>query len=176
MPDFLAESMDQGLIEDATIAQNDAQRQQFWHLRESLPEAQNHVGGSIKHDISVPISEISNFLKAAEDAVLKIVPGCRPVPFGHIGDGNIHYNITQPEQMDKQEFLSFWAPMNRAIYDVVKAHNGSISAEHGIGQMKRDYMPEIKSKVELDMMAGIKRLLDPEGILNPGKLLPPEER
>jgi len=176
MPEFLAESMDQGLIEDATIAQNDTQRQQFWHLRENLPEAQNHAGGSIKHDISVPISEISNFLKAAENAVHKIVPGCHPLPFGHIGDGNVHYNITQPEQMDKQEFLSFWDPMNRAIYDVVRAHGGSISAEHGIGQMKRDYMPEIKSEVELDMMRGIKGLLDPDGILNPGKLLPPEER
>jgi FAD/FMN-containing dehydrogenase len=160
-----------GLIQDAVIARSLQQAQDFWRLRDAFSEAQKGAGGSIKHDISVPIARIPEFLARAADVIERICPGARPVPFGHFGDGNLHYNVSQPEGMDRAAYLSLWTPMSDAIFQLVSELDGSISAEHGIGQMKRDALKLYRSPVELDMMRSIKRALDPKGILNPGKLL-----
>jgi FAD/FMN-containing dehydrogenase len=161
----------QGLMRDAVIARSLQQAQDFWRLRESFSEAQKGAGGSIKHDISVPIARIPEFLVRAADVVERIAPGARPVPFGHFGDGNLHYNVSQPENADRATYLALWDSMSDAIFDLVSELGGSISAEHGIGQMKRDALRAHKGTVELDMMRAIKQALDPKGILNPGKLL-----
>lgn len=161
----------QGLMRDAVIARSLQQAQDFWRLRESFSEAQKGAGGSIKHDISVPIARIPEFLTRAADVVERIAPGARPVPFGHFGDGNLHYNVSQPEDADRAQYLALWEPMSDAIFELVSELGGSISAEHGIGQMKREALRQHKSAVELDMMRAIKQALDPNGILNPGKLL-----
>jgi FAD/FMN-containing dehydrogenase len=165
-------ALERGLITDASMAQSEAQRQALWAIRELMPESQKHEGGSIKHDVSVPVSHIPAFIAEATAAVNKFMPSARVMCFGHMGDGNMHFNVTQPIGMDKQAFLAQWHAMNWAVYDVVLKHGGSISAEHGIGQLKRDDMPKIKSAVEMDMLRGVKKLFDPKGIMNPGKLLP----
>ncbi len=172
MEQALAAALDAGLIEDAALAQTAAQEKEFWRLREGLSEAQKHEGGSIKNDISVPVSKIPEFLERAIPAVLKIVPGARPVPFGHVGDGNLHFNVSQPPEMDRQAFLDRWDEVTEAVNEVALALGGSISAEHGIGRMKRAWMPRIKSAAELEAMRAVKRIFDPKGILNPGKLFP----
>lgn len=161
----------QGLVRDAALARALQQAQDFWRLRDAFSEAQKGAGGSIKHDISVPIARIPEFLARAAEVVEKIAPGARPVPFGHFGDGNLHYNVSQPEGADKAQYLALWEPMSDAIFELVSELGGSISAEHGIGQMKRDALRLHKTPVELDMMRTIKQALDPKGILNPGKLL-----
>jgi FAD/FMN-containing dehydrogenase len=158
---------------DAVIATNDTQRAQFWALRENMSEAQKREGASIKHDISVPVSAIPAFLEKATAAVLKAVPGARPVSFGHIGDGNIHFNFSAPVGGDQQAFLARWEEIQRIVHDIVHAFGGSISAEHGIGVQKRDQLSRYKSEAELDVMRALKRTLDPKNILNPGKVLPP---
>lgn len=168
---LLETASDERLIADAAVAASIQQSKDFWRLRESLSEAQKGAGGSIKHDISVPIARIPEFLMRAEPIVEQVCPGARPVPFGHFGDGNLHYNVSQPEEMDKARFLALWTPMSDAIHALVADMNGSISAEHGIGQMKRGALQQHKSAVELDMMQAIKHALDPKGILNPGKVL-----
>ncbi|RUO98548.1 FAD-binding oxidoreductase [Hyphomicrobium sp.] len=168
---LLAAAHGQGLILDATIARSLRQAEDFWRLRESFSEAQKGAGGSIKHDISVPVTRIPEFLKQAADVVERIAPGARPVPFGHFGDGNLHYNVTQPLGADRNAYLALWEPMTEAIFALVTEFGGSISAEHGIGQMKREALRRHKSEVELDMMRAIKTALDPKGILNPGKVL-----
>jgi FAD/FMN-containing dehydrogenase len=140
-------------------------------LRDSLSEAQKLEGGSIKHDVSVPISSIPRFIEEAARAVIVAVPGARPVPFGHIGDGNIHFNISQPMGGDKAAFLAQWERVNRIVHDIVHAHGGSISAEHGIGRLKRDLLPHAKQPIELELMRKIKGALDPLGIMNPGKVV-----
>jgi FAD/FMN-containing dehydrogenase len=147
------------------------QREAFWKLRDGLSESQKPEGGSIKHDVSVPISSIPRFLDEASRAVIAAVPGARPVPFGHIGDGNIHFNISQPVGGDKAAFLAQWEQVNHIVHDIVHAHGGSISAEHGIGQAKIDEITLYKSPVALEMMRAIKRALDPNGIMNPGKVV-----
>ena len=169
---ILEKAMERGIVTDASIAQSEAQRQALWAIRELMPESQRHEGGSIKHDVSVPVSHIPVFIAEATAAVSGFMPDARVMCFGHMGDGNMHFNVTQPVAMGKQEFLNQWHEMNWVVFDVVLKHGGSISAEHGIGQLKRDDMVRIKSPVELDMMRGIKALLDPKGILNPGKVLP----
>ena len=161
----------QGLVRDAALARALQQAQDFWRLRDAFSEAQKGAGGSIKHDISVPIARIPEFLARAAEVVEKIAPGARPVPFGHFGDGNLHYNVSQPEGADKAQYLALWEPMSDAIFELVSELGGSISAEHGIGQMKRDALRLHKTPVEIDMMRAIKQALDPKGILNPGKLL-----
>ena len=161
-----------GLVTDAALAQSDAQRSDFWTARELISESQKPEGGSIKHDVAVPVSKVPQFLVEADAAVARLVPGARFVSFGHLGDGNIHYNISQPVGMDKARFLDMWNEMNDVVFEVVGRFNGSISAEHGIGRLKAHRMPEIKSPVELDMMRGLKRMLDPNNILNPGRVLP----
>ncbi len=164
-------SIGENIIKDAVIAQSQSQSLALWNLRDRMSEAQKPEGGSIKHDVSVPIALIPEFIARAAPVVESIIPGARPVPFGHFGDGNIHYNVSQPRDMSKDEFLANWEKLNEAIYALVTSLNGSISAEHGIGQMKQDLMARTKSPEELTLMRAIKASLDPNGILNPGKLL-----
>ncbi len=158
-------------LRESAIATSDTMAQSFWKLRETISEAQKHGGGSIKHDISVPIGQIAKFIPAANARVTKLCPGARPCPFGHFGDGNIHYNISQPEDGNKDAFLAHWEEMQTVVHDLVREFDGSISAEHGIGIMKRDALKRTKSPAELAMMQSIKQALDPNGILNPGKVL-----
>jgi D-lactate dehydrogenase (cytochrome) len=167
--EFLAAAFEKKLIADAVLAGSTAQARALWKLRESASEAQKHEGGSIKHDISVPVSRIPAFLVEALAAAEKLIPGIRPVPFGHVGDGNLHFNFTQPVGMDKDAYLGKWEALNRVVHDIVIAHCGSISAEHGIGVLKRAEARRTKSTVELELMTRIKRALDPKGIMNPGK-------
>jgi len=159
------------IIEDAAVAGSLDQRENFWKLRELLPDAQRHEGGSIKHDVSVPIADIPAFLEEAARAVMAAIPGARLVPFGHLGDGNIHCNVSQPIGADTQAFLTRWDEINAIVHGLVIARKGSISAEHGIGQSKRDLLPKVKDKVAMEVMRAIKQTLDPKNILNPGKVL-----
>lgn len=168
---LLEEAFHDKLIGDAVISASEAQRLDLWALREGLSAAQKPEGGSIKHDISVPVAQIPTFILAANKLVERLIPRARPVSFGHFGDGNIHYNVSQPVGADKDEFLSNWEMLNAAIYELVLDHGGSISAEHGIGVMKRGLLKSVKSEVEMDMMRAVKRAFDPKGILNPGKVL-----
>src|SRR5262249_34113606 len=138
----LAAGVQAGLIADATIAASLPQRQEFWKLREVLPQAQKPEGGSIQHGVSVPLAHGPAFLATADAAAEALVPGARPVPFGHLGDGNMHYNVTQPAGADPEKYLARWYDMNAVVHAVVKKYGGSISAEHGIGVMKRKLLPE----------------------------------
>ena len=171
MEEILAEGHDKGLVLDATIADSLEQGKAFWRIREMFGEVQRHIGASIKHDVSVPVAAVPAFIEQANAAVIKLIPGCKPLPFGHMGDGNIHYNVGQPEGADREQFLKRWDEVNAAVFAVVKKLDGSISAEHGVGVMKRDILPDYKDPVALDLKRGIKHLLDPNGILNPGKVL-----
>ena len=171
LEEILAEGVEKGLVLDATFAESMEQAKAFWRIREMFGEVQRHIGASIKHDISVPIAKIPQFIEEADAAVAKLIPGARTMPFGHVGDGNIHYNAMQPENMSKQEFLNRWSDVNEVVFGIVKKYNGSISAEHGVGVLKRDILHIYKDPVALDLMRGIKQLLDPNGILNPGKVL-----
>jgi D-lactate dehydrogenase (cytochrome) len=171
LEDALHTGMARGLVGDAAIAESLEHRRAFWHLRDVLPEAQKPEGGSIKHDISVPVAAVPDFLREADAVVAALVPGCRPVPFGHLGDGNIHYNITQPVGADTAAYLARWDEMNTVVHAVVTKLGGSISAEHGIGLLKRKLLPDVKDPVALDLMRSLKRMLDPNNILNPGKVL-----
>ncbi|MEA2876673.1 MAG: hypothetical protein QOF14_1869 [Hyphomicrobiales bacterium] len=171
MEAILAEGVERGLVSDAAIAENLDQTKAFWRIREMFGEVQRQVGGSIKHDISVPVANVPAFIREADAAVAKLVPGSRPLPFGHLGDGNIHYNVAQPVDTDKAAFLERWHDVNKVVFDVVLKYGGSISAEHGIGIMKRDLLPTIKDPVAMELMRALKRTLDPNGILNPGKVL-----
>ncbi len=164
--------MEAGLIVDAAIAESEAQHNQFWALREEMSEAQKREGASIKHDVSVPIDKIPDFLSRATAAVLKIVPGARPISFGHIGDGNIHFNFSVPKGGDPAAFLAKWDIVQHAVHDIVHGFGGSFSAEHGIGVMKVADLVKYKSAAELDLMRALKLTLDPKGILNPGKTVP----
>ncbi|MGC1352212.1 MAG: FAD-linked oxidase C-terminal domain-containing protein, partial [Xanthobacteraceae bacterium] len=168
---ILTQGVEAGLVADAAIAESLEQVKAFWRVRENFGEAQRHAGGSIKHDISVPVAAVPAFLKDAQAAAVAVVAGARPFPFGHLGDGNIHYNVLQPVGADKDDYLKHWDEMNAAVFAVVRKYGGSISAEHGIGVLKRDILPSVKDPVALDLMRSLKRLLDPKGILNPGKVL-----
>src|ERR1700736_1801327 len=169
MENILAEGVEKGLVADAAIAESLDQAKAFWRIREMFGEVQRQVGGSIKHDISVPVAHVPAFIREANEGVVKLIPGARPLPFGHLGDGNIHYNIAQPVDADKAAFLERWHDVNMVVFDVVLKYGGSISAEHGIGIMKRDLLPTVKDPVAMELMRAIKRTLDPNGILNPGK-------
>jgi len=171
MEDVLAQGMERGLVTDAVIADSIEQGKALWRLRELFSEVQRHAGGSIKEDISVPVNAVPAFIREANAAVAALIPGARPLPFGHLGDGNIHYNVSQPIGADKAAFLKRWGEVNDVVFAVVKKYGGSISAEHGIGLLKRDLLPSVKDPVALELMRGIKHLLDPKGILNPGKVL-----
>lgn len=160
-----------GLAENATLAQSLDQAAALWKLRESLSEAQKRAGGSIKHDISIAVDRIPDFIAAAGRRLGEAFPDARPVPFGHMGDGNLHYNVSQPDNEDKQAFLAHAGDINAIVHGLVREFDGSISAEHGIGVLKRDLLKQVKDPVALDLMRAIKATLDPKGILNPGKLL-----
>jgi FAD/FMN-containing dehydrogenase len=168
---ILAQGMEEGIVEDAVIAANLSQRAAFWKLRDEMSAAQKPEGGSIKHDISVPVAAVPAFITEANAAVVKLIPGSRPVPFGHLGDGNIHYNVSQPVGANAADFLARWHDVNAVVFEIVLRMGGSISAEHGIGVLKRDELPEVKDKVAIELMRAIKALLDPLGIMNPGKVL-----
>lgn len=168
---LLEQAITNGHIEDAVIASSDAQQKALWHMRESMSDAQKPEGGSIKHDVSVPVSRIPEFMRRAADGVLAAMPEARICAFGHLGDGNIHYNISQPVGADKLEFLGHWREMNAIVHGVALELGGSISAEHGIGQLKRDELADIRQNIEIDLMKRIKRAFDPAGIMNPGKVL-----
>ncbi len=168
---LLGDGVEEGIVTDATIAASLEQTKSFWHLRHSLPEVQKPEGGSIKHDVSVPVAAVPQFIAEANAAVAVLIPGSRPVPFGHLGDGNIHYNVSQPLGADTTAFLKRWNEVNTVVDKIVLDLGGSISAEHGIGRLKRDSLPKVKDPVALDLMRSIKRLLDPNGIMNPGKVL-----
>ena len=168
---LLAEAYDDGLIGDAALAASAAHRAAFWRLREGISEAQKPEGGSIKHDISVPVSRIPEFFARAIPLVEEMIPGVRPVPFGHLGDGNLHFNLTQPEGGDREAFLDQWEDVNRAVHELVVEMGGSISAEHGIGRMKVEELKHFKSAVEIELMARVKAALDPDNLMNPGKVI-----
>ncbi len=171
LEDILAAGAERGLISDATIAASLDQTNSLWHLRMMLAEVQKSAGGSIKHDVSVPVAAVPDFIAEASAAAQALIPESRPVPFGHLGDGNIHFNISQPVGGDAADFVARWGDMNAAVHGVVAKHHGSISAEHGIGRLKRSLLPKVKDEVALDLMRTLKRTLDPQGILNPGKVL-----
>lgn len=168
---ILAQGMEEGIVDDAVIAANLSQRAAFWKLRDEMSAAQKPEGGSIKHDISVPVVAVPAFIEEANAAVVKLIPGSRPVPFGHLGDGNIHYNVSQPIGDKPEDFLARWHEVNEVVFAIVKRLGGSISAEHGIGVLKRNELPDVKDKVAIELMRGIKAMLDPLGIMNPGKVL-----
>ncbi|WP_163559469.1 FAD-binding oxidoreductase [Halomonas sp. NO4] len=167
----LADAFENDVIKDAVIATSSAQSQALWRLREGVAEAQIAEGASIKHDISVPVSRIADFIEAASAACRSILPACRICAFGHVGDGNLHFNVSQPEAMDTAAFMDLTPQFNRAVHDLVADMNGSISAEHGIGLAKRTELRRYQDPVALAMMERIKAALDPEGLFNPGKLL-----
>jgi FAD/FMN-containing dehydrogenase len=171
MQTLLEQGFEEGIIDDAVLASSVAQQKALWHMRESMSGAQKPEGGSIKHDVSVPVSRIPQFMAEAEKAVLAAIPGARVCAFGHIGDGNIHYNISQPIGADKAEFIGRWHEMNVIVHGIVLAHNGSISAEHGIGQLKRDELALVRDGIEIELMKRVKRAFDPANIMNPGKVV-----
>ncbi len=171
MTAFLERGFEAGLVLDAAVAQSEAQRNDLWRIREAIVEAQKYGGGSIKHDIAVPVDKTPEFIRRAAAAVTAAMPDIRPVAFGHIGDGNIHFNLTQPVSMDRAEFLSNWKRINRIVHDIVADMQGSISAEHGLGRLKREEITHYKSPAEIDLMRKLKTVLDPKGIMNPGKVV-----
>jgi FAD/FMN-containing dehydrogenase len=171
LTEILEAGSEKGLILDARLAASLAQANDFWRLREGISEAQKPEGGNIKNDVSVPIARIPEFIARANTAVERLCPGARPLALGHFGDGNVHYNIAQPVGMTKEAVLAQWKTISAAVYEIVLDFGGSISAEHGIGQMKRADLARAKGDVAMDMMRAIKAALDPNGILNPGKVL-----
>jgi D-lactate dehydrogenase (cytochrome) len=171
LEEFLAGQMEEGLVTDATIAASAGQAGDLWRIREALAEVQKFEGGSIKHDVSIPVSRVPEFLARATAAVAAACPGIRPCAFGHVGDGNIHFNLTQPEGADRAEYLARWEEMNRIVHDIVTGLGGSISAEHGIGRLKVEELTHYKAPLELELMRKVKRALDPENLMNPGKVV-----
>ncbi|HRH13731.1 MAG TPA: FAD-binding oxidoreductase [Azonexus sp.] len=167
---WLAGRLEAGAVADATIAHSGTQAKKLWALRENISEAQKIEGISIKHDIAVPVSRIPEFLAQADAALEKAFPGIRIVAFGHVGDGNLHYNLSRPDAQENADFMACLPAVNRIVHDAVHALNGSISAEHGIGQLKREELLRYKSPVEMALMRSIKQALDPRGLMNPGKI------
>ncbi|AXS81449.1 FAD-binding oxidoreductase [Dechloromonas sp. HYN0024] len=168
---WLAERVAAEEVGDGAMAQSETQAKSLWSLRETISEAQKIEGLSIKHDVSVPVSRIAEFLARADAALEKAFPGVRVVAFGHVGDGNLHYNLSQPAAVDNAVLIAHQGAVNRLVHDTVHALNGSISAEHGIGQLKRKEILRYKSPVEMALMRSLKQALDPRGLMNPGKVL-----
>ena len=168
---LMSDAIDAGVVTDAAVAASIAQSRAFWSLRESIPEAQSLEGGNIKHDIAVPISSIGRYIDETSATIEGQFPGVRMVVFGHLGDGNLHYNVSPAPGTTLAQFMAHEPAINRIVYDAVSAHHGSISAEHGLGQLKPAQSAQYKSPVELALMRQIKTALDPQGIMNPGKVL-----
>ncbi len=171
MEDTLAAAMADGSVIDAALAASLAQADDFWRLRHGMSEVQKHEGGSIKHDVSVPVGDVPAFIEEAMEAVEAAFPGARPIPFGHVGDGNVHFNVSQPVGADKAAFLARWDEMNAIVHAVAARHGGSIAAEHGVGILKAGLLPGVRGPVELDLMHRLKDALDPKGTLSPGRVL-----
>jgi FAD/FMN-containing dehydrogenase len=167
----LEEALANGSIDDAVLAESESDRVLMWAGREQMSEVQSREGASIKHDVSVPVGAVPRLIAEGVRAVERLLPGIRPCPFGHMGDGNIHFNFSQPEGADGKAFMAGAEPVHAAVYEVVARLGGSVSAEHGIGQLKTELLRQVKDPVALEMMRSIKRALDPNGILNPGKVL-----
>lgn len=167
----LERGYEKGDVLDATIAASEAQGRQLWRLRETIPEAQRADGAGIKHDVSVPIARVPEFLERAREAVLRELPSALVVAFGHLGDGNIHFNLNQPKDMSREAFMAHMPSINRTVMDIAVDMEGSFSAEHGVGQLKRADLARYKPPVEVDLMRTVKQALDPGGILNPGKVI-----
>jgi FAD/FMN-containing dehydrogenase len=167
---LLGLALEEGLVGDGVIAESGAQAKELWRVREAIVEAQNYAG-SIKHDVAVPVSRVAEFINRATLLVTERLPGIRPMAFGHVGDGNIHFNLSQPEGADRQAYLARWQEFNDIVHGVVRELAGSISAEHGVGRLKRDEITHYKSPVEIELMRRVKRALDPDGIMNPGKVV-----
>ena len=168
---WLAAQLASGLVADGALASSQAQAAKLWALRENISEAQKIEGISIKHDISVPVSAIPAFLATADAALAQAFPGSRVVAFGHVGDGNLHYNLSKPDAQDNSTFITAQPEVNRIVHDTVHLLNGSISAEHGIGQLKREEILRYKSPVEMALMRSVKQAIDPQGLMNPGKVV-----
>ncbi len=167
----LEEAAGADLVRDAVIAASEAQRAALWKIREDISEAQKVDGVSIKHDVSVPVSRVADFIARADAALAARFADIRIVAFGHVGDGNVHYNCSKPDRQEARAFFAEAPEVNRIVYDTVAALGGSISAEHGLGVLKREEIRRYKSPLELEMMAAVKRALDPHGLMNPGKVL-----
>ena len=168
---WLAAQLEGGIVADGALATSHTQAAKLWALRENISEAQKFEGISIKHDISVPVSAIPAFLATADAALARAFPGIRVVAFGHVGDGNLHYNLSRPDAQDNSAFIAAQPEVNRIVHDTVHALNGSISAEHGIGQLKREEILRYKSPVEMALMRSVKQAIDPLGVMNPGKVV-----
>ena len=169
---LLEAALESGCVSDAVVAENITQARALWHVRESIPLAQAQEGLNIKHDISIAVSRIPVFVRETDALLAQAFPGVRLVNYGHLGDGNLHYNVQAPQGSDAQAFLRDQeAGVNAIVYEQVQRYNGSISAEHGIGSLKRDKLEQHKSPVALDMMRAIKHALDPHNLLNPGRML-----
>jgi len=171
METVLGDSMEDGIVLDAVLAESGQQAADFWRIRETIPEAQKFEGASSKHDISVPVSGVADFLIEATADIRRLIPGARPCAFGHVGDGNIHFNFSRPLDMTDDDFKAMEPEIHKTVYDRTVAMGGSISAEHGIGRLRRGELETYKSPVALDVMRAIKATLDPNGIMNPGKVL-----
>jgi FAD/FMN-containing dehydrogenase len=169
---LLEAAMEEGCVTDAVVAENLSQANQLWHIRESIPLAQAEEGLNIKHDISVPVSNIPAFCRETDAQLQRTIPNVRLVNFGHLGDGNLHYNVQAPEGVDMPAFLAEWEEsVNKIVFDAVQRFGGSISAEHGIGSLKVDKLPDYKAPPALAMMRAIKKALDPKNIMNPGRVI-----
>ena len=171
MENLFEVAINKNIVLDGVIAESTQQRKDLWLLRGGLNEAQKPEGGSIKHDISIPINNVSTFINDATYSVEKFIPESRVVAFGHIGDGNIHFNISQPIKSNKEDFLKKWESVNKIVFDIVNDLDGSFSAEHGIGKLKREELKFYNPEIEINLMKSIKNTFDPNNILNPGKVL-----
>jgi D-lactate dehydrogenase (cytochrome) len=167
---LLETALEEDLVADGVIAESGAQAKELWKIREAIVEAQLYAG-SIKHDVSVPVSRVADFIIRATAGVTERLPGIRPMAFGHVGDGNIHFNLTQPGGADTAAYLARWQEFNDIVHGVARELHGSISAEHGVGRLKRDEITRYKSPIEIELMRAVKRALDPANIMNPGKLV-----
>lgn len=167
----LMDCLDAGLITDAVVAKNESEADELWRIRHAISDAQKKEGASLKHDVSVPVASVGDFVRAADEAVASFSPDVRIVAFGHVGDGNVHYNLSQPKGADPASFLAEREALASIVYEVVDRFNGSISAEHGIGQAKRAYLRQYRGETELGLMRTIKSALDPQNVMNPGKVI-----
>jgi FAD/FMN-containing dehydrogenase len=171
MEEALASALEDGLVLDAALSRNERERAALWKIRESIPEAQRIDGANIKHDISVSITALPDFVERASEWLRTNVPDGRLVCYGHVGDGNLHFNLNQAPGSDRNTFLAREPTIKRAVHDLVREFGGSFSAEHGIGRLKVDELERYASPVELDLMRAVKHALDPNRVLNPGKVL-----